>query len=219
MGMGERPEFNPYEAPRAAPGHWDGGEVGPPDDAEAPIAVPHDLTDDDLKRFVDCDAFYDPLPLFGVVPQWAWLLALFTAMGGAAVLFRRSVFQWPVWAGIWPAMGVYMLLMVSLGAAFRRRRARRNGLCDGRVLVIDPRGVRVEVFGSGPPLPLVRELGSVSYRWRDVRKVEVVDSYVFFWLHAVLSRRHRLVLPLRALPDPARAEAFLRAARWWHANR
>ena len=40
------------------------------------FSLQHDLTDDELKRFVDFDVFYDPMPWFGFIPQWTLLAAI-----------------------------------------------------------------------------------------------------------------------------------------------
>ena len=56
------------EQRRRMPGKFSAGEGW--------FSLQHDLTDDELKRFVDFDVFYDPMPWFGFIPQWTLLAAI-----------------------------------------------------------------------------------------------------------------------------------------------
>lgn len=100
MSLDERDE-NPYEAPHAAIGgdhRFTLPAVEPPVDATMSISVTHDLNDDDLRRFVNCDAFYDPMPLLGFILGFCeartltitpWGLAL-TILGAKPVVLELA---------------------------------------------------------------------------------------------------------------------------------
>ena len=76
---------------------WEEWEPDEPD-ATAPdvgkhvLSVAHDLTDDELRRFCNFDVFYDPMPMLGFIPQWAWFVG-FTAIAGALAGFALLPIQ------------------------------------------------------------------------------------------------------------------------------
>ena len=88
----------------------------------------HDLTDEDLRRFVNCDVFYDAKPLFGIVPQWVCYLALLVPI---LFCFTFPLTQSPgISAGCAVALGAVVLGFMVLLSRSTRTVARLAGLCE-----------------------------------------------------------------------------------------
>jgi len=202
---------NPYESPRAPIDPVrpvDSFDVGP-----GALSVRHDLNDADLRLWSDFDAFYDPTPLFGVVPQWV-VLAVVLGLFGGVLLSSRGTY--PLRAAVGgPLVGLLAPAVLAALAALNRRVARRSGYCDGRTLRVGLDRLTLEtgpITGGGPSF----NLGPTDHPWAQLRKVEGRDGAIFFWVRG-LERRRRLVLPRRAFATPTEADAFLAAAVAWHA--
>jgi hypothetical protein len=205
-------QFNPY-APPIASDQTRAQDSRPvmPLFTEQPwaISVTHDLTDEDLRRFVNCDVFYDARPLFGIVPQWVWYLA-----SVVAVLFFVSfplTHSPGISAGCAVALGAVVFGIMVLFARSTRALARLSGLCDKRTLAITPHNLTVTIPEAKSISKNLVTVGPVDYAWTDVRKIETRAGYVLFWLEG----RSRLVLPLRVFPSDGDARAFLEAANRW----
>jgi hypothetical protein len=212
---GRQPEYNPY-APPQAPLGIERGRLMPAPPASRNVAgtmsVTHKLTDDDLRCFVSCDALYDAMPLFGLIPQWKWLMPITASIG-----FSFSLLQTRSWSAALvsaPAMCMIVLAIMVLLANSRRVSARLAGLCENRTLTISPDGLTLTIPEIHAVPKDLATVGPLAHRWSDVRKIEVRKGHLLFWLKG----RLRLVLPLRAFPSPADADAFVQAATRWHTD-
>jgi predicted nuclease of predicted toxin-antitoxin system len=125
---------DPYEAS----GEPDDVEVIDASKAKDSLLITHDLSDDELRRFVGFDVHYDLMPLFGFIPQWAWLSVMNVAVGVCLGLATsRSARGLVVGGTAFPAVVLGVLGILCAG---RRRRARARGPCEGRTVTISPRG-------------------------------------------------------------------------------
>lgn len=217
------PGRNPYRAPEAPIGlAW---TVPPVDVGLGSISVPHDLDDDDLRLWVNFDAFFDPKPLFGLIPQWV-ILAVVPALAGGLYLsaqgnhpLRGALGGLLLGAVGGLLLGVFAVAAMTAVTASNRRGVLRSGCCEGRTLTVGPAGLAVT---TGPlrrrltPAGNTAGLGPQTLPWAAVRLVEVRHDAVFFWVKT-LEHRRRLVLPRRAFASPHEADAFLAAAVAWHA--
>lgn len=208
-------DFNPYEPPRTALGRARPPAAGAPFEKKG-VAVTHDLSDAELRRFVDFDVFYDPKPLFGFLPQWV-LIAVGTAVLGAlpALLIERLTA-----ATFVPVVAAPVALFVALErvVAERRRKARALGLCDGRVVTVSTRGLCVEIPEARRTTML--GIGPMLRPWSEIRSISADERDITFWMCATttdVEGRTRVVVPRRAFANPADADAFEYAARAWHA--
>ena len=230
-------EFNPY----APPGATDPGRVetllplpgfvsaGPLSPAGASLSVLHDLTDDDLKRFVELDFFYDPKPMLGFVPQWLFLVVIAGLCGGIAT--------WGKWESAPLAVAVTIaapfLLATSLSfvAGHNRRAARAGGFLEGRRITINSDGVGVgyppdsdadlavtqqraklrRITLAEHPVLKNTGLAEALHPWASFRGVEFRRESLIFWQDG----RRRLVIPVRAFPTTEAAETFARTAVGW----
>jgi hypothetical protein len=209
------PEFNPYAAPRAPLGP-DPVRSGPTSQvspgAQGPISVTHELTDRDLRRFADCDAFYDPMPLFGFIPQWFWLILITVCIGFVFGIVRIHSFKAALVSG--PVFSSIVFALLVFRANAMRNSARLAGLCEKRILTIAPQGLKLTIPGVRAVPQTLGPFGPLEHAWADYRKIEAMEEYIFFWL----TGRSRLVLPRQAFTSPGDADAFLQAANRWHAE-
>lgn len=214
MSLDERDE-NPYEAPHAAIGgdhRFTLPAVEPPVDATKSISVTHDLNDDDLRRFVNCDAFYDPMPLLGFIPQWVWLMPLTAAMGFVFGVARLGSFRTGLLMA--PVLCLIVLVVLIVKHKSNRHRANTLGFCEARTLTITPWGLALTISGAKPVVLELADVGPTTQSWSAVRRIDRSEDYITFWLRG----RRRLVLPRRAFSSPDEADAFLRTAMWWRAK-
>jgi hypothetical protein len=181
------------------------------------MSVTHDLTDEELRRFVNFDVFYDPMPMFGFISQWVWFLAVLAvlgALGGFAAFRSRTAL---VFGGL--LTPIVMLRVMESATERRRQQARQLGLCDGRIVSVSPRGIAVRI-------PYAEEtsmagIGPLTRPWSGIRKVSTSDEDIVFWMRPAagdLEGRARIVVPLRAFSSAAEAAAFENTARRWHAD-
>src|SRR3954447_20551748 len=114
-------EYDPYEAPQAASGPLGPRAMAPAGHKKA-FAVTHDLTDQELRRFVNFDVYHDPKPMLGFIPQWVVIassLAAAGALGGlSAVGSNRAI----AFGGL--TLPIVVLMILDVTAAVRRRHAR-----------------------------------------------------------------------------------------------
>ncbi len=207
-------EPDPYEAP------WASGEAPgrPPAAAmtKKTLSVTHDLTDDELRRFVEFDVYYDPMPMLGFVPQWG-LIGVFFVMAGAVVGLIAGQSKVAMIAG-GMVLPLVFLKLLEHHVAERRRHARAMGLCDGRIVTITPRGLSVEIPGASETSVIA--IGRQRRSWKEFRKISTNEVNLTFWMRPVfpdLEGRARVVVPLRAFADRTEGAAFETAARRWHA--
>jgi hypothetical protein len=217
-------------------GHWNDPDDDPdprepsrdewePDDEDAAqpavkkdvLSVTHDLTDDELKRFVSMDVRYDPMPLFGFIPQWVWFTLLNAVIGCFIGLCIARTASSIILCGLMypPAL----LGLFEIMAAGRRRHVRAIGLCDNRTVTISPRGLSVRIPAAEGQTSIVG-VGPLTRLWSEVRKISTTEDDLMFWMQpsaSDLEGRARLVVPLRAFTTPGEAAAFEGAARRWHA--
>ncbi len=199
-------EWEPDEPPAAVP---DGGKNV--------VSVTHDLTDDELRRFCNFDVFYDPMPSLGFIPQWAWFIG-FTAIAGAVIAFAlfRSRMALVLGGLIAPIVIVRLLESRAEG---RRRQARAEGLCDGRIVSISPRGLSVRIPDAEETT--MTGVGPLTRLWIAIRKISRTDEDIMFWMRpgpGDTEGRTRVVVPLCAFASPSEATDFENAARHWHAE-
>jgi hypothetical protein len=188
-----------------------------PDGGKHVLSVTHDLTDDELRRFCNFDVFYDPMPMLGFIPQWAWFIG-FTAIAGALAGFALFQFRMATLFGglITPIVVVRIL---ESAAERRRQQARALGLCDGRIVSISPRGLSVRIPDAEDAT--MKGVGPLTRLWLAIRKISRTDEDIMFWMRPVpgdMEGRTRVVVPLRAFASPAEADDFENAARRWHAE-
>ncbi len=206
---------NPYAPPRTPnrPGdRLSQSEPQPAAGQPRSLSITHDLTDDELKRFYGFDFFYDPVPLFGFIPQWIWLIPVIAAIGfvhglGMMHSVKAGMVESPVVALI---VTILMMLLIR----YKRATVRSATLCEKRTLTITAKGLTLK-------FPLVVKvardmatLGPQNRRWVDVREVESTKADIVFWLKG----RDRLLVPRRAFPTMEEADRFLQAATEWHAD-
>jgi hypothetical protein len=212
---GSEPEHNPYAPPRA-PLMPEGSRLGPATsisvNVRGAISVAHSLTDDDLRRFVGCDAFYDAMPLFGFIPQWVWFLTIMAPLWFLLSMVQTRSLRVSLVSA--PALCGVLLAIMVLMARSRRNAARLAGLCEKRTMTITPNGLSLTIPGVHAVSKELTTIGPLAHRRSDTRKVEARKGYALLWLHG----RLRLVLPLGAFPSPAEADAFLESAKRWHTN-
>lgn len=212
---GPDPDSDPYAAPRDPLGP-ERGRSRPAEQSSlgvrGPISVTHDLSDDDLRLYEDCDAFYDPRPLFGFIPQWVWLIPITASIGCVFGMLRMGSSRAAFVSA--PALSVVVLAVMVAMARARRNTARLAGLCEDRTLTITPEGFSLTIPGAHPAPKELASVGPVEHPWGDVREIEATEDFVTFWRKGP----SRLVLPRRAFPGPAEADAFLQAAILWHAE-
>jgi hypothetical protein len=204
---GAEPNFNPYAPPRAPLEPV--GRFSP--DVQGSISITHHLTDDELRHFVECDVFFDPMPLFGFIPQWIWLILITLSLG---ILFGMIQLHSLLAAVLLaPVTSLIMFAVLILMCKARRDSARVAGFCDNRTLTITPDGLGLTIPGAvrTPGVPVT--VGEAQHPWRDFRKIELTERDMIFWLKG----RSRLVLPRRVFSNPAAADDFLHAAMRWHA--
>jgi hypothetical protein len=206
---------NPYQAPRAPIGRGKRRGHPPGDfsgDATQPLSVTHDLYDEDLRRLPNFDTFYDPIPLFGFIPQWIYFWAFFVATFAISAS-HRSQSYWGG-AGTGAVFGFVMLGAMTWRAASNRRAALWAGLCEGRLVTISPQGLLIETpHAQAAKKAIFKHCLLEGFTpWADIRKIEISGYYPTFWK----SGRMRLIIPRRAFPTSAKAETFFQAANWWH---
>ena len=180
------------------------------------FSLQHDLTDDELKRFVDFDVFYDPMPWFGLIPQWTLLAAIGAIVGAMIGLGRPgSTLGLVLRASL---MSAGFLLLLDLVARGSRAHARRLGLCDNRVVCIFHWGLQVVIPGAGNAT--LKTIGPQSLSWRRIRRISSDARDLTFWMRPTaldFEGRSRIVVPFRAFATAHEARAFEDAARRWHA--
>jgi hypothetical protein len=206
---------NPYQAPRApiGCGRRRGHPPGDfPGDVTQPLSVTHDLYEDDLRRLPNFDTFYDPIPLFGFIPQWVYFWAFLSAIFALSAP-RRSQSYWGG-AGTGAVFGLVMLGAMTWRCARNRRAALWAGLCEGRSATISPEGLLIETpHAQAVKKAIFKQCLVEGFTpWADIRKLEISQDYLTFWK----SGRMRLIIPRQAFPTSAKAEAFFQAATWWH---
>lgn len=210
-------EPDPYDASWASWDEDDPEEKVPPEDKDA-LSITHDLSDDELRRFLNFDVFHDPMPRFGLIPQWVQLVAFTGLMGFFLGVGMRT--RPPIVGMLLLGLGLPAFFMGLFGVwtAGQRRQARALGLCHGRVVTISPRGFSVRIPGASPTwMPAI---GPISLPWVGVRRITSDARDLTFWLRRSLDDpegRARVVVPLRAFESPAAAVAFEHAARRWKA--
>ncbi len=210
-------EFNPYDAPRSKMGQF-GPQFTAPSGQKTAFSVTHDLTDDELKRFVNFDAFYDPMPLFGFIPQWVMLAVVTAGLGGVfGAMNTRGNQAWA--AGFGALVGpLVALAALDFRARERRKQARAQGLCDGRTVTVTPEGLTLKIPGVRPTMS--RTIGPDQRPWSAIRKITSNEVDLTFWMGRDATDpegRWRLIVPLRAFASASDAAAFENAARFWHA--
>ena len=229
--------FNPYAPPHSGgadhletflplPGFVAGG---PPPPLGSSLSVLHDLTDQDLRRFLELDFFYDPKPLFGFLPQWVVLLAILGAMGGGLACLKSASISTAGAAAVGTATLFAGLLIFAAG--HNRRAAIACGWHRGRRYTIDREGLDVDYPApkdEDPGVtrerarrrattlahhPILRNTGLVEgwHAWEEFRGVEFRRAYLIFWQEG----RRRLVLPVRVFRSTEEAETFAQAAAGW----
>src|SRR4051794_34064815 len=138
---------NPYRAPRApiGPGKRRGHPIGEfTGDLTQPISITHELCEDDLRRLLNFDTFYDPIPLLGVIPQWIYVLV------GISVMCSFAAARWfpsvPFWLSgiVGLIFGSVNLGVSTLIFANNRRLALQAGVCEHRSATISPQGLLIE---------------------------------------------------------------------------
>lgn len=209
-------------------------------------AIRHDLTDHDLKRFYGLDFFYDPTPLFGLIPQWIILILILLAMANIAVLWSgysilndlRLWSKLPTWLFGLAAGGVAAAATCT-GSLARmsqlRRSARDGGFLLGRQITISELGVQVSY-------PQFADEDRLAFEARERKQVETVArlpvlsqtgivAAIYPWrdftrvafrdgyLIFWLSGRSRLVIPTQVFASRDAAETFALAAAGWIASR
>ncbi len=208
-------EPDPYEARWASWETPDRPAIGP-SVAKKTLSVTHDLTDDELRRFVEFDTYYDPMPMFDLIPQWVVIAMFFAAFGAFAGLMAGQSTVAMVVGGL--ILPLVFLKMLEAIAAERRRHARAIGLCEGRIVTISPRGLSVEIPGAKGTYVLA--IGRERRSWIDIRKISISEDDLTFWMRPVfpdLEGRARVIVPLRAFADRTEAADFETASRRWHA--
>jgi hypothetical protein len=208
-------ESNPYEAPRAALGPLDPRAMAPAGHKKA-FAITHDLTDQELRRFVNFDVYHDPKPMLGLVPQWVAIALMAAAAGALGGLTAVGSSRAIAFGGL--TSPVVVLMMLDVAAAVRRRHARALGLCEGRTVTVTPWGPSVQVPGARRTSMIA--IGPEVRAWCEIRLVSISEDDLTFWMRptpADLEGRARVIVPLRAFADRAEAAAFGNAARYWHA--
>jgi hypothetical protein len=203
-------EPDPYEA------YWEPADAKAIDPAEPKdaLSVTHDLTDDELRRFVNFDVFYDPMPAFGFIPQWVYLSAFWAVLGAVCGLTFGNASAIVLGGS---AFSAAFLGLAELRFARNRQRARELGLCDGRTVTITPRGLSVRIPGAGETS--LTAIGPLTVRWSAIRKISVSERDLTFWMQPAgqdLEGRARMNVPLRAFGSPGQVAAFESAARRWH---
>lgn len=210
------PDWEPdlYGAPSAASARF-----GAPTTGLGPkkmLSVTHDLTDDELKRFVNFDVWYDPKPLLGVIPQWVLIALIAGAVGASMGLSVVAPGRVVMLGGL--ALPILALGSLEITAAARRRHARALGLCEGRTVTITPQGFWVQIPDARATSML--GIGPGLRRWEDVRAITASRDDLTFWMRPTLpdlEGRLRVIIPLRAFPNRTEAAGFETAARCWHA--
>jgi hypothetical protein len=209
-------EPDPFESP------WSSGEPLDPQPrglaySKKTLSITHDLTDDELRRFVEFDVYYDPMPMLGFIPQWLVIVLITGAAGAGMGLMTASTTMAMVQGGL--ALPIVMLGILHITAAAHRRQARASGLCDGRTVTISPRGLAVEIpFARGASMIAI---GPMKRSWSDIRKISISENDLTFWMQPTflvdLEGRARLIVPLRAFASAGDAATFEQTARCWHA--
>ncbi len=208
---------NPYEAKWASSEPPGAKSLRSPDHKEA-LSVTHDLTDDELRRFVNFDVFYDPMPFLGRIPQWAVFVlfaAMFGALGGLTVPRKSTITTVVIGAVMCP---VLILGLFDLATAVSRHHARAIGLCDGRTVTVSATGLSVQIPAS--KRTSMPGIGPLVLSWSGIRKISTSERDLMFWMRPScpdLEGRLRVVVPLRAFASNAEAVAFETAAQRWHA--
>jgi hypothetical protein len=211
---GDEQGYNPYAPPRTGA---DPSATRPPASAFSPqspgaISVTHDLSDHDLKRFVDCDVFYDPQPFLGFIPQWLWFFAM---VAGLAYLLSIPTTKSRALSAGGAALVVVMTLFSLLKRCGSRRNiARQLGLCKDRTITITPAGLAVTIPAVSHVSRGLATVGPVVHPWGDIRKVTERKDYLIFWLEG----RYRVVLPMHVFTRNEDAFAFVESAKRWHAD-
>ncbi len=238
------PDWEPdlYETPCTSSEPLGPLAVEPAHDKKA-ISVTHDLTDGELRRFVNFDLYYDPMPLLGFIPQWVLLYLIFGVVGAGvglmAVKFILPSILEPMTTSrdfrevssalvrvinfCPPSVGVIATPPIFLGifqfvAARRRSRARALGLCRGRTVTISPLGLSVQIPAA---IGTMVAIGPGMRLWSDIRKITNTEDDLTFWMRPTppfdWEGRARVIVPLRVFADGSEAAVFVDAARRWHA--
>jgi hypothetical protein len=207
---------NPYRAPRAPigagkrRGHPIGEFTG---DITQPISITHELSEDDLRRLLNFDTFYDPIPLLGVIPQWIYVLVGISSLFSFAAARRfPSV---PFWfCGIIGLIaGLVHLGVSTLVFANNRRLALQAGVCEHRSATISPQGLLIETPNAQINFTFVLRSHVEGFiPWANIRKIETSNDDIIFWQKG----RKRLIIPRRAFPTSTESERFFQAAKLWH---
>ncbi len=206
---------DPYEAPWTA---WEppGPLAAEPENAKKTLSITHSLTDDELRRFVDFDVFFDPMPMLGFISQWVLMVSIFGAAGVISGLALSQSMKAMMIGGLMvPSLG---LSLFHVAVTSRRRLARALGLCEGRIVTISAQGISIQIPAA--QLTSMPGIGQGIRSWSDIRKISVTKYDLIFWMQPHfpdLEGRARIVVPLRAFANPTVAADFENAARRWHA--
>ena len=208
-------EPDPYEAPWALSEPLGPQAIGRGHPKNL-LSVTHDLTDDELRRFVNFDVYHDPMPLLGLIPQWV-LLASFAGAAGAVAGLGTVNTNPAIIFGVL-TFPVLFLGILDLMAASRRRHAQALGLCEERTVTVSPRGLSVQIPAARTTSMIA--IGPAMRSWSDIRLVSISEDDLTFWMRRSFrdpEGRARMIVPLRTFAKPAEAAAFENAARRWHA--
>ena len=195
-------DFNPYEPPRD---NDDAPPAGPVAGAPAGIAVTYRVTDRDI------DAYITFVLARVTRVRFYWRLATLVIAGGVAAYSYIGRPPWAPWhlaavEGLAVAallQGLYFYLRAKL-----RRQARRKR----------PRPVITAVLTPAGTVVRDEEGSETRMGWAAVPRIEATAAHIFLFQVIEKGRVTAAhVIPRRAFASPAAAEAFLDAARRWHA--
>lgn len=219
-------DLNPYAAPNSPSIEGRSIVSGTAPRPGSTFEIRHNLTDRDLKRFLECDFFYDPKPVFGIFPQWIFLMGIIALMGGVATWLKTESAPFACAAALLLPI-LFGVLMVAAAAA-NRSHARSGGFLEGRRITIAAEGLRVD-YPAATGLeqaelsrrqartmaqqPALRNSGLAAafYTWNDFRAVEFFRGDLILWQQG----RRRLVIPVQAFETVDAAETFAKAAAGW----
>lgn len=209
-------EPDPYPSPWTSPGPLGPSTIETSRDKKA-LSVTHDLTDSELRRFINFDVYYDPMPMLGFIPQWVLLVVIFGSLGvGLGFMSIKTPSLRIILGGlIFPLLFLVIFHMVT---ATMRRQARGLGLCRGRTVTISPRGLFVQIPGARGTMI---GIGAGMHSWSEIRKISASKDDLTFWMRPTppgdWEGRVRVNVPLRVFASAAEAAMFTDAARRWHA--
>jgi hypothetical protein len=202
----------PAAAEGAAPLEVGGFEIGLPDpdpDADPPLSVTFEMTDDERRRAHSFYLAQRPAQRRALIAL-ASLLAVLGLVSVASIASSR-VAGWGLAVLLLP-LGFFLMLigLAWWGRRYRRPKPGEQGPPGPTTITIAPAGFAIARSGAT----------QITRTWRDQPGIGATDEFlviprVMIGEPKVIFDAH--LIPRRAFATPAAADTFLAAARQWHA--